>query len=238
MTLREVDIQDAIWDCFDDDTGRSHVLDAFMTLLPPHLAHTFQTRTAGRVWAWKVRSGRFGPDLVLVDDTDNVLMVIELKLHAAENVLLARTVSRGIRTAEAAGVLRGTAAAAVVAGQLGIHAEQFHERHMDGECGCPWHSPRVESDGTVNWVRSLSQFDAYLTFGWLHGGMRATEPALVPFLYIGGDGVPVHASSRAALFGDQWVSASLTEFRTALLATGPADGPAETHLRHVLAEER
>lgn len=236
MTIREADIQDAIWDCFEHDADRMHVLDALLRLLPNHLMQAFQARANGRVWAWKIGSGRFGPDLVLVDDADNVLMVIELKLHAAENLLLARTVSRGIRKAEAAGVLTTTDVAAEVADRLGVHADRYHSHHPHGECECPWHSRRVSADGTVGWVRTISQFDAYLTFGWLHDGMRATEPAVIPFLFIGGIGVPVHADTRAAFFGTQWTSSTLTDFKRALLATGPSAGAAESHLRQVLSE--
>jgi hypothetical protein len=234
--IREVDVQNALWDVFEFPDARDATIDALLRLLPAKLAVEFRGNVRGRVWAWRVAAGRFGPDIVLVDTDDEVLMVIELKLRAAENVLRAATVDRGLSRTAAAGVLVSRESAARVANELGVHGSRFHTAHGGSDCECPWHMRvGVGEDGEASWVRSISQFDAYLTFGWLHQGMRSTRVERVPFLFLDITGVAADDQRRSAQFGDQWVSATFAD----LLAAFGEEAPrhvSDAHLRSLLAQ--
>lgn len=233
--ILEADVQQALWDTFEFPAARISVLEALLRLVPKVSAEAFRQNVTGRVWAWNVASGRFGPDLVLVDDDDEVLMVIELKIGAAENVLRASTVSRGVTRAERRGDLLTSSDARRVAEELGIHSSRHHAGHDGYDCECPWHTrTTVAADGSNRWVRVVSQFDAYLTFGWLHQGMRKVRPAQVPFLFLDSTGHAVTDSHRYAKFGDKWCSASFKAFLAAFEDAPPAH-ESEARLRALLA---
>lgn len=169
---------------------------------------------AGPLHAWEL-SPSYCPDIVIADDHDNVLVVIEVKIGARTNVLLATTVRKHLDWTNAR--------AAKIATTLQLNNEEATERHdWTPDCACYWHlyrgggteQPKLGSAG-------ISQFDAYVTLSWLSESgiidrndpssrLHSSDPDDVAFLFLNPSGRALERERDRVVFPDPWRSASFT----------------------------